>query len=315
MTEREELEPDLDPDEPLETLLSQDPVDPGRPGESRDAAERRRALLALYLEEISRTRLLSPDAEQALARRVQAGDAEAERALVEANLRLVVRVARRYLNRGLPLLDLIEEGNLGLLHAVRRFQPERGTRFPTYATWWIRQAVVRALANQARAIRLPVHVEFLVAQYVRTRDRLAQELGRPPRIEEIAQAMGRPVDQVEELEGLRRPAVSLDRPAGEEGQGRLGDAVPDPAPPPGLPLAALMRGRADLVGVLKDLPDSERRVVSLRFGLEGDEPMTLEAIGRRLGVTRERIRQIETAALGRLRALLAARGVNPSDIA
>ncbi|HEY7652858.1 MAG TPA: sigma-70 family RNA polymerase sigma factor [Methylomirabilota bacterium] len=307
----DELEGD---DEPLETLLEADPAGLGEKPDSPEAGDRSRELIALYLQEISRVKLLTADEEQELARRVQAGDAEAERRLVEANLRLVVRIARRYLRRGLSLLDLIEEGNVGLLHAARKFRPDRGTRFSTYATWWIRQAVVRALANQARTIRLPVHVEALLGQYHRHHNALTQKLGRPPTVEEVAAEMGRPAAELEQLESLRQHPVSLDKPNPGDGKGSLGDTVEDPSAVPGAGLAAVLRARADLAGVLQDLPDRERTVVTLRFGLGGEEPLTLERIGGRLGLTRERVRQIETAALERLRRLLVARDVEPSDL-
>ncbi|HEY7206006.1 MAG TPA: sigma-70 family RNA polymerase sigma factor [Methylomirabilota bacterium] len=301
-------------DEPLETLLEQDPAELGEKPDAPEAGDRSRELIALYLQEISRVKLLTPEEEQALARRVQAGDAEAERHLVEANLRLVVKIARRYLHRGLSLLDLIEEGNVGLLHAARKFQPDRGTRFSTYATWWIRQAVVRALANQARTIRLPVHVEALLGQFNRHRNALTQKLGRSPTTAEIAAEMGRPAAEVEQLESLKQRPVSLDKPISSDGTGTLGETVQDPSAQPGAGLAAVLRARADLAGVLQDLPDRERTVVTLRFGLGGDEPQTLERIGQRLGLTRERVRQIEVAALKQLRRLLAARDVEPSDL-
>jgi RNA polymerase sigma factor (sigma-70 family) len=301
-------------DEPLETLLDRDPADLAERPDAPEASERGRELIAMYLQEISRVKLLTAEEEQALARRVQAGDADAERRLVEANLRLVVKIARRYLHRGLSLLDLIEEGNVGLLHAVRKFQAGRGTRFSTYATWWIRQAVVRALANQARTIRLPVHVELLLSQYQKQRNVLTQKLGRPPTIEEVAAVMKRPAAELEQLESLRQHPVSLDKPNANDGKGSLGDTVEDPSTVPGASMAAMLRARADLATVLQDLPDRERTVVTLRFGLGGEEPMTLERIGGRLGLTRERVRQIEGAAITRLRRLLAARDVEPTDL-
>jgi RNA polymerase sigma factor (sigma-70 family) len=303
-----------DGDEPLEALLDKDPAELGEKPDAPEAGDRSRELIALYLQEISRVKLLTPEEEQDLARRVQAGDAEAQKQLVEANLRLVVRIARRYLHRGLSLLDLIEEGNVGLLHAARKFQPDRGTRFSTYATWWIRQAVVRALANQARTIRLPVHVELLLSQYMKQRNVLTQKLGRPPTLEEVAAVMKRPAGELEQLESLRQQPVSLDKPTGEDGKGNLGETVEDPNAAAGSGLATMLRARADLAGVLQDLPDRERTVVTLRFGLGGDQPMTLEAIGQRLGLTRERVRQIEGTALEHLRRLLASRDVEPSDL-
>jgi RNA polymerase primary sigma factor len=299
-------EDEVIPDEPLDILVDA-PDEEVRP-ETRETS---RANLAVYFREIARIPSLSREEEVALARRVQAGDAEAKRQLIEANLRLVVQVARRYLNRGLPLADLIEEGNLGLIRAVEKFEAERGVRFATYATWWIRHAIVRALANQARLIRLPVHVEMLLGRYVREQQRLTQALGRPPTTAELAEALGSTEAQIEELQEIRQPPLSLDAPLPE--QGRVADLVPDPTADPSAALTALFQERTDLVSVLDDLAENERRVLRRRFGLEGDEPETLEAIGRRLGLTRERVRQIEVAALRKLRALLRARGIDPSD--
>jgi RNA polymerase primary sigma factor len=296
------------PDEPLETLVD---------AEDHEVREETRATsrenLRVYLKEIEGIPLLSREQEGELARKIRAGDAGAKARLTEANLRLVVQIARRYLNRGLPLPDLIEEGNIGLLRAVEKFDGERGTRFSTYATWWIRQAIVRALANQARTIRLPVHVELLLGRYKREQQRLTQELERPPTMEELAAAMGTTVDQVEELEEIRLQPVSLETPIGE-GKGRVEDLIADPSADPRQALISLFRERTDLVSVLDDLAANERTVLRRRFGLEGDPPEKLEAIGQRLGLTRERIRQIEAAGLRKLRALLGARGIDAADL-
>jgi RNA polymerase primary sigma factor len=290
---------ELIPDEPLEPLL--DVVDDeGRP-ETRETS---RANLAVYLREIGRIPGLDREEELALARRVRADDADAKTRLTEANLRLVVHIARRYMNRGLPLPDLIEEGNLGLMRAVEKFDPERGTRFATYATWWIRQAVARALANQARTIRLPVHIELLLGRAGKEQRRLSQSLGRAPTPAELADALGMTVEQLAELEEIRRPPVPLEAAAGRAIAVR----------PPADDLGQLFRSGSEVTRLLDDLAESERRVLRLRFGLEGDEPETLEAIGRRLGLTRERIRQIEEAGLRKLRAMLAARGVDATDL-
>jgi len=296
------------PDEPLDTLVD---------AEDRDVREETRATsrenLRVYLKEIMTIPLLTREQEGELARRARAGDEAAKARLTEANLRLVVQIARRYLNRGLPLPDLIEEGNIGLLRAVEKFDAERGTRFSTYATWWIRQAIVRALANQARTIRLPVHIELLLGRYKREQQRLTQELERPPTMEELATALGTTVDQVEELEESRLQPVSLETPIGE-GQGRVSDLIADPSADPRDALVSLFRERTDLVSVLDDLAANERTVLRRRFGLEGDPPEKLEAIGQRLGLTRERIRQVEAAGLRKLRALLGARGIDASDL-
>jgi RNA polymerase sigma factor (sigma-70 family) len=303
----EEVDEAVIPDEPLGSLM--DVADHEVRQETRDTS---RANLGLYLSEISRIPLLSRQEEGALARRARAGDEAAKARLTEANLRLVVQVARRYLNRGLPLPDLIEEGNLGLMRAVEKFEPERGTRFSTYATWWIRHAVVRALANQARMIRLPVHVEALLGRYAEEHARLTQELGRAPTADEIASALQTTVEQVRELEEIRQPPVSLDVPVRDDAT--LRDLVADPAPEPGAAIGNLLRSRSDLLTVLDDLPANERTVLRRRFGLEGDSPETLEAIGRRLSISRERVRQIEANALRKLRGLLAARGIDAADL-
>jgi RNA polymerase sigma factor (sigma-70 family) len=299
---------DVIPDEPLEPLV--DAEDTDQREETRDTS---RANLAVYFQEIARIPLLTAAEEVALGRRVQAGDEAAKQRMVEANLRLVVQIARRYRNRGLPLPDLIEEGNIGLLRAVEKFDPERGARFSTYATWWIRQAVTRALANQARTIRLPVHVEMLLGRYTKEHKRLTQELRRTPTLEELARALGTSEDQVAELEELRLQPLSLDLPATPE-RPRLSDIIPDVAADPATILTRLFRERTDLVAVFDDLAPNERTVLRQRFGLEGDEPQTLEAIGQRMGYSRERIRQIEASGLRKLRALLGARGIDAGDV-
>ena len=295
------------PDEPLEALLDVEDLD-----QHEDTRDTSRANLAVYLNEIARIPLLTREQEIDLARRVAAGDETAKQRLVESNLRLVVQVARRYLNRGLPLPDLIEEGNLGLMRAVEKFDSERGVRFSTYATWWIRQAVSRALANQARTVRIPIHVQLLLGRYLKEQQRLTQKLGRVPTTAEVAQALGTTEEQVSELEELRQQPLSLDAPIGGE-TGRLSDVIADATADPAAVLTRLFRERADLVAVLDDLAPNERTVLRRRFGLEGDEPETLEAIGQRLDLSRERVRQIETAGLRKLRALLGARGVDAAD--
>jgi RNA polymerase primary sigma factor len=288
-------------DDPLEPLL--EVADQEVPERTRDTS---RANLAVYLSELRRIPLLSRDEEVDLARRLRAGDDAAKQRLIESNLRLVVQVARRYLNRGLPLGDLIEEGNLGLIRAVEKFDPERGTRFSTYATWWVRQAIVRALANQARLIRLPVHIELLLGRYRREQERLTQALGRPPTLEEVARALDMPVERLNELDEMRLRPVSLESPVARATPADEGDDADR--------LGRLVRERRELVSVLDDLAESERRVLRARFGLDEQPAETLDAIGRRLGLSRERIRQIEQAGLRKLRALLRARGVDAADL-
>jgi RNA polymerase sigma factor (sigma-70 family) len=296
-----EAEQDL-PEEPEEEDLLEEPVDASS-DDAPDAGARGSAILSVYLREIARIPRLTQEEERTLAVRVQAGEQEAERQLVEANLRLVVKIAKRYTHRGLPLLDLIEEGNLGLIRAARKFRPDKGTRFSTYATWWIRQFVVRALANQARVIRLPIHVELLLARYRKEQVRLTQQLGRLPTLAELAEAMEVPLEQLAEIEEIHRRPLSLEAPVGEAGKGVLRDLVADVSlPPERVDLAS--GDRAELLRILDDLNPAERTVLLLRFGLAGEEPMTLEAIGDRLRLTRERIRQIEAAGLKRLRTLL-----------
>ena len=297
------------PDEPLEPLV--DVVDEDVRDETRETS---RANLGVYLAEIRRIPLLTREEEHAVAQRVRAGEEAAKQRLIEANLRLVVQIARRYLNRGLPLPDLIEEGNLGLLRAVEKFEPERGTRFSTYATWWIRQAITRALANQARTIRLPVHVELLLTRYVREQRRLTQALGRPPTVEELAQALGTTEREIAELEEVRQHPVSLDAPAGQDSTATLGDLIADRTGAAADSFVELFRTRAELISVLDDLAPNERTVLRRRFGLEGDPPETLETIGQRLSLSRERVRQLEGSGLRKLRGLLKARGIDASDL-
>jgi RNA polymerase primary sigma factor len=270
--------------------------------------------IAIYLSEISRIPLLTREQEIELAKQVAAGDEAARKRMVESNLRLVVMLARRYQGRGLPLSDLIAEGNLGLIRAVEKFRWDRGTRFSTYATWWIRQAIARALANQARLIRLPVHVGALLGKYRRTRERLTQERGGPPELAEIAAELAMTVKELEVLEEASRTPLSLETPVGGEGESvHLKDVVPDREEPAAGAVTSLLRRQADLRELLDTLPPNERSIIFERFGLGAADPMTLEAIGRRMGVTRERIRQIEASALQKLRKRLEARGIEWPD--
>jgi RNA polymerase primary sigma factor len=255
--------------------------------------------LHAYLQEIGRTPLLTKDEEVDLSRRARAGDEQARARLASANLRLVVSIAKRFAGKGLDLLDLIQEGNLGLLKAVERFDPDRGFRFSTYATWWIRQAISRGLADKGRMIRIPVHTVDALTKVNRTALRLQMELGRDPSQAEIAAALGRSTDKVAELMQAGQEPVSLDSPVGEDDGSLLGDFVADPASAAEDAVSAVTR--ADLAMALEALSPREREAVRLRFGLADGHPHTLEDVGRHFGVTRERMRQIIGAALRKLR--------------
>ena len=255
----------------------------------------------MYLKEIGRVPLLTAEEEVELARRMEAGDEKARHRLEEANLRLVVSIAKRYVGRGMLFLDLIQEGNLGLLKAVEKFDYSKGYKFSTYATWWIRQAITRAIADQARTIRIPVHMVETINKLVRISRQLLQELGRDPRPEEIAREMGISVARVHEIMKIAQEPVSLETPIGEEEDSHLGDFIEDEAAPAPAEAASFMLLREQLEEVLETLTDREKNVLRLRFGLEDGRSRTLEEVGQSFGVTRERIRQIEAKALRKLR--------------
>ena len=255
----------------------------------------------MYLKEIGHVPLLTAEEEVALAQRMEAGDEEARHRLEEANLRLVVSIAKRYVGRGMLFLDLIQEGNLGLLKAVEKFDYSKGYKFSTYATWWIRQAITRAIADQARTIRIPVHMVETINKLVRISRQLLQELGRDPRPEEIAKEMGISVARVHEIMKIAQEPVSLETPIGEEEDTHLSDFIEDEAAPAPAEAASFMLLREQLEEVLETLTDREKNVLRLRFGLEDGRSRTLEEVGQSFGVTRERIRQIEAKALRKLR--------------
>ncbi|EKU70977.1 RNA polymerase sigma factor RpoD [Selenomonas sp. F0473] len=255
----------------------------------------------MYLKEIGHVPLLTAEEEVELARQMEAGDEEARHRLEEANLRLVVSIAKRYVGRGMLFLDLIQEGNLGLLKAVEKFDYSKGYKFSTYATWWIRQAITRAIADQARTIRIPVHMVETINKLVRISRQLLQELGRDPRPEEIAKEMNITVARVHEIMKIAQEPVSLETPIGEEEDSHLGDFIEDEAAPAPAEAASFMLLREQLEEVLETLTDREKNVLRLRFGLEDGRSRTLEEVGQSFGVTRERIRQIEAKALRKLR--------------
>jgi len=255
----------------------------------------------MYLKEIGKVPLLSPEEEIDLANRIKKNDSEAKKKLTEANLRLVVSIAKRYVGRGMLFLDLIQEGNLGLIKAVEKFDYTKGFKFSTYATWWIRQAITRAIADQARTIRIPVHMVETINKLIRVSRQLLQQLGRDPIPEEIAAEMGMSEDKVREIMKIAQEPVSLETPIGEEEDSHLGDFIPDEDAPAPAESAAFTLLKEQLMEVLDTLTPREEKVLKLRFGLEDGRARTLEEVGKEFNVTRERIRQIEAKALRKLR--------------
>lgn len=255
----------------------------------------------MYLKEIGKVPLLSADEEVELAKRMEEGDSDAKKRLAEANLRLVVSIAKRYVGRGMLFLDLIQEGNLGLIKAVEKFDYRKGYKFSTYATWWIRQAITRAIADQARTIRIPVHMVETINKLIRVQRQLLQELGREPYPEEIAKEMQLPVERVREIQKISQEPVSLETPIGEEEDSHLGDFIQDDNVPVPAEAAAFTLLKEQLSEVLDTLTEREQKVLRLRFGLDDGRARTLEEVGKEFDVTRERIRQIEAKALRKLR--------------
>jgi len=269
--------------------------------------------IRIYLDEIRRSKLLNKDDERALAKRVTEGDEGARSLMIESNLRLVVNIAKRYMNRGLPLLDLIEEGNLGLIRAVEKFDYKRGFRFSTYATWWIRQAIDRSIVNQARIIRLPVHVSEDITKTLKAERKLFQELGRDPSMQDIAEHLDLPLAKIQYIYQLVRRTSSIETPIGDDDQ-ELMDLIPDDK---AIMPSERIEDETRVVLIFKwlnELLENEREIIILRFGLDNSEPKTLEAIGQRYGVTRERIRQIEASALRKLRKITIKLGIGLDEI-
>jgi RNA polymerase primary sigma factor len=283
--ELEEIEAD---DEPLEDVDLSDSVSVNDP-------------VRLYLKEIGKVPLLSAEEEMDLAQRMEAGDEEAKKKLAEANLRLVVSIAKRYVGRGMSFLDLIQEGNLGLIKAVEKFDYRKGFKFSTYATWWIRQAITRAIADQARTIRIPVHMVETINKLIRVSRQLLQEYGREPTPAEIGAEMGFSEEKVREIQKIAQDPVSLETPIGEEEDSHLGDFIPDDDAPAPAEAASYALLKEQLIEVLSTLTEREEKVLRLRFGLDDGRARTLEEVGKEFNVTRERIRQIEAKALRKLR--------------
>ncbi|MCR5655425.1 MAG: RNA polymerase sigma factor RpoD [Lachnospiraceae bacterium] len=281
MNEQEEVDVDMDLSVP-EGISIEDPV-------------------RMYLKEIGKVQLLTADEEIELAKRMEAGDEEAKKKLAEANLRLVVSIAKRYVGRGMLFLDLIQEGNLGLIKAVEKFDYRKGYKFSTYATWWIRQAITRAIADQARTIRIPVHMVETINKLIRVSRQLTQEIGREPTPEELAEELNMPVERVREILKISQEPVSLETPIGEEEDSHLGDFIQDDNVPVPADAAAFTLLKEQLEEVLETLTEREQKVLKLRFGLDDGRARTLEEVGKEFNVTRERIRQIEAKALRKLR--------------
>jgi RNA polymerase primary sigma factor len=266
--------------------------------------------LRLYLREIGKVPLLTADQEVCLAKRVERGDLAARTQMIEANLRLVVSIAKTHVGRGLSFLDLIQEGSLGLMRAVEKFDYRRGFKFSTYATWWIRQAVARAVADKGRTIRIPIHMVERLSKVVRVERQLVQQLARQPGAEEIAAELEMSSDEVREILRMAKLPLSLEKPLGEEDDSKLGDFVEDELAESPFDVASLSLRREDIGRALSALPERERCVIELRFGLDGGQPRTLEEVGRAFGVTRERIRQIENTTLKTLASLPEAQRLN-----
>ena len=280
-------DPDLDNDDP----------DVDTDGEDANVVD---DSVKMYLKEIGKIEHLDAEQEKEIAQRMAAGDEEAKELLINSNLRLVVSIAKKYMNRGLSLLDLIQEGNIGLIKAVDKFDYTKGFKFSTYATWWIRQAITRAIADQARTIRIPVHMVETINKLTRVQRQLVQDLGREPTTEELAEAMGMEVAKIREIQKISQDPISIDKPVGEEEDSHLVDFISnDELAAPEEEVARILL-KEDLIQALNGLTDRERRVIELRFGLKDGVPMTLEQVGKKLGVTRERIRQIEAKAIRKL---------------
>ncbi len=282
--------------------------------DSRRASQSELDATQIYLGEIGFSSLLTAEEEVELGRKVQQGDAKARQRMIESNLRLVVKLARRYLGRGLPLLDLIEEGNLGLIRAVEKFDPELGFRFSTYATWWIRQSIERGVINQGRTVRLPIHVVKELNAFIRADRRLTQDLEREPHIAELSEAFHSSLANVERMRGLREPIASTDANFNEDSDNSLIDVLCDEHAPVPDELLEASDMRDVLYRWLEKLPEKQRLVIVRRFGLERGERATLEEVGEELGVTRERVRQIQVDAIHRLRRLLLKAGVNRESL-
>lgn len=300
-----EAEPYREGSEPREEAEKEESGEEESSSRTYEAASPQKGLDAIkyYLKEIRKTPLLTFEQEQELAKRIEQGDQEARAKMIEANLRLVVAIGKKYINRGLQFSDIIEEGNLGLIRAVEKFQYQRGFKFSTYASWWIKQSIERAIVNQTRTIRLPVHIAEIVNSYLRAMRQLTQSLGRDPSVEEIAKKMKVTVDKVRSISQVVRETYSLDMLIGDQEEDTLKDILQDTNAVSPASFSDEIRRREYIDDWLQQLSVSERKVIELRFGLQDGEPKTLDSIGKDFGITRERVRQIETQALNKLRVI------------
>ena len=301
-------------DDPFADALKEDAEEEKAEAETEIEEEGGLDTIRSYLKEIRKSPLLTFDEEQELAKRIVKGDEAARQKMIESNLRLVVNIGKRYINRGLPFSDIIEEGNLGLMKAVEKFKYEKGFKFSTYASWWIRQSIERAIINQTRTIRLPVHIAESINSFMSVLGPLIQDLGREPSVEEVAEKMNVEVEEVRKIRQIIRKTYSLDRPLGDKDENSLKDIIEDTAILSPAKTTEGIKRREEIIKWLELLKEMEREIILMRFGLDGSEPRTLEVIGKQFGITRERVRQIEATALSKLRFITNKRSIKFEEL-
>ena len=301
-------------DDPFAEALKEDAEEEKAEAETEIEEEGGLDTIRSYLKEIRKSPLLTFDAEQELAKRILKGDEAASQKMIESNLRLVVNIGKRYINRGLPFSDIIEEGNLGLMKAVEKFKYEKGFKFSTYASWWIRQSIERAIINQTRTIRLPVHIAESINSFMSVLGPLIQDLGREPSVEEVAEKMNVEVEEVRKIRQIIRKTYSLDRPLGDKDENSLKDIIEDTAILSPAKTTEGIKRREEIIKWLDLLKEMEKEIILMRFGLDGSEPRTLAVIGKQIGITRERVRQIEATALSKLRFITNKRSIKFEEL-